>query len=214
MTRISKDTIVWAAMAGITEAQRTYAEWTRNIGYFSWAPEYLLTVSIANLLREHCGALTVWPEHSVADAARDAGAADAGIPQHMAANGRADLLLYWAKSPQPRAVIEVKRNVQSWNCIADDLARARALVLRNGKGNSFQLAMVVFSTTLVSRTDEARAIRTLTGRLARFASSADALSRTDWRCYLRAGDIAGTGEEYWAPAAVVFERRHAAMVDG
>lgn len=204
----TRETIINCTLAGIAEAQRTYASLTHNGGYFSWAPEYLITVSVAKVLGEACGGLAVWPEHNIADAARDAGAVGRGRQPQPDRQRRADLLLYPANDSRPRAIIEIKRNVDRLTRIAADLARVRATVTANGEHNSFELALVAFSTTLISN-GEGSAWATLSHRLSRMARGAADLSTGGWRCYLRTGCLAHDGHEFWSAAAVVLERERA-----
>lgn len=209
MTFVTNEIIINATLAGIGDAQRTYSELTSNSGYFSWAPEYLITVSVAKALRLQCDAVTVWPEHNISDALRDAGAGG-GDCRSEDGHRRADLLLYSARDMRPQAIIEIKHNVDRWGRIADDLVRVRETVGSNGAENSFEMAIVAFATTLLSNAGEGKAWRTLGGRLARLADEASSLSDDRWRCFLRAGTLAFNRHEYWAAGAVVLERREQA----
>lgn len=195
--------IVEAVLAGIADARHTYAAWTRNVGYFAWAPEYLITVSVAKAVWEWCAPLTVWPEYRLMDAMREAGAPDqAALPRHLDGNRRADLLLY-REASRPHAVVEVKRNVEGWGRIAADVERMRAMMA--GRDSSFQLGVVAFNCTLMGR-DGGRGAVVLKDRLARMAEAAGELALPGWRCGLAARGISYDGHEYWSAAAVVLER--------
>jgi hypothetical protein len=201
---LKADKIVSAILAGIVEARHTYAAWTANGGYFSWAPEYLITVSVAQAVWDWCAPLTVWPEYHLGDAARDSGPASPGAPTRawLEGNRRADLLIYRAGS-RPHAVVEIKRNVDGWGRIAADLDRMRSLL--SGDGGSFELGVVAFSCTHMAPAD-ARGRALLGARLRRMAEAAEGVAEPGWRCRLTSGEINHDGHEYWSAAAVVMER--------
>ncbi|HTH16469.1 MAG TPA: hypothetical protein VL974_07440 [Magnetospirillum sp.] len=190
--------IVDAVLAGIADAKHTFAAWTRNVGYFAWAPEYLITVSVAKAVWEWCAPLSVWPEYRLVDAMREAGVADARLD----GNRRADLLLY-REGARPHAVVEVKRNVEGWGRIATDVERLRTMVA--GARSSFQLAIVAFNCTLLG-TGSAKGGAVLKDRLSRMAEAADELSLPGWSCGLTARGVNWDGHEYWSAAAVVLRR--------
>lgn len=192
--------IVDAVLAGIADAKHTYAAWTRNVGYFAWAPEYLITVSVAKAVWEWCAPLSVWPEYRLMDAMREAGVPD-GHAQ-LDGNRRADLLLYRDGS-RPHAVVEVKRNVEGWGRIAADVERLRTMVA--GTESSFQLGIVAFNCTMLGAGGP-RGSSVLRDRLARMAEAAQDLSLPGWRCSLSARGINWDGHEYWSAAAVVLTR--------
>lgn len=197
--------IVEAILAGIADARHTYAAWTRNVGYFAWAPEYLITVSVAKAVWEWCPPVTVWPEFRLMDAIREA-----GLPDHPAlagrldGNRRADLLLY-REASRPHAIVEVKRNVENWSRIAPDVERMRSLVA--GGDSSFQLGVVAFNCTLLGRHGD-KGAAVLKDRLSRMAEAADELCLPGWRCTLSARGVNYDGHEYWSAGAVVLERLH------
>lgn len=203
MNKSSSASIVQAILAGIADARHTYAAWTRNVGYFAWAPEYLITVSVAKAVWEWCAPLTVWPEYRLMDAMREAGMPDGhALPGHLDGNRRADLLLY-REASRPHAVVEVKRNVEGWGRIAADVERMRTMVA--GAGSSFQLGVVAFNCTLMGREGD-KGAAVLKDRLSRMADAADELTVPGWRCCLAARGVSYDGHEYWSAAAVVLER--------
>ena len=195
--------IVESVLAGVADAKHTYAAWTQDGGYFAWAPEYLITVSVARKLWECCPPLTVWPEYRLTDAMREAGLdqrhARAG---QLDGNRRADLLLYREKS-RPHAIVEIKRNVDGWGRIAADVERMRALVA--GAESSFEMGVVAFNCTLIGGPD-GRGTAVLHERLARMDAAAAGLWQPGWTCRLLTGDMGFDGHEYWSAAAVVLER--------
>lgn len=194
--------IVNAVLAGVADARHTYAAWTRNAGYFSWAPEYLLTVSVAQSLWEWCAPLTVWPEFRLSDALRDASPGQNRTATRTDATRRADLLLYRGGA-QPHAIVEVKRNVDGWAKIAADMERLRTTVLMPGA--SFELGVVAFNCTLIGGT-KAKGGCILKDRLSRMADCLDEIRLPGWNCRLTARGINFDGHEHWAAAAVVLEK--------
>jgi hypothetical protein len=192
--------IVEAVLAGIADARHTYAAWTRNVGYFAWAPEYLITVSVAQAVWEWCAPLSVWPEYRLMDAMREAGVPD--LDAQLDGNRRADLLLY-REGSRPHAVVEVKRNVEGWGRIAGDVERLRAMIA--GAESSFQLGIVAFNCTLLGVNGN-KGATVLKERLARLAEAAEGLSLPGWNCQLSARGINWDGHEYWSAAAAVLER--------
>jgi hypothetical protein len=194
-------------MEGIAEAKSTYSAWTARGAYFAWVPEYVITVSVARTLSQWCSWLTVWPEYRLADAMRDAGMG--GGPRcHVGDNRRADLLLCWG-GDRPRALIEVKRNVESWARIATDVERLQTLLSTADGPGSFELGMVAFSSTVPGNGHDCRALDRLNDRLARVAALARSITLPGWRCGFRSRTAEFDGHEYWAAGAVVLERLEA-----
>lgn len=194
--------IVDAVLAGVADARHTYSAWTRNGGYFSWAPEYLITVSVAQSLWEWCAPLTVWPEFRLSDALRDTSRGAAAAPHRVEATRRADLLLY-RDGPSPHAIVEVKRNVDGWAKIAADVERLRTTMMI--PTSSFQLGMVAFSCTLMG-SSKAKGGCIMKDRLSRMADCVDDIRLAGWNCRLVARGINFDGHEHWAAAAVVVEK--------
>jgi len=202
MSSGTNSAIVNAALAGIEDARNTYAAWTRNGGYFSWAPEYLITVSVAQSIWEWCAPLTVWPEFRLSDALREASPNHPRPPGRIDASRRADLLLYRAPQ-QPHAIIETKRNVDGWGKIAADVERLRTTLV--APSSSFQLGMIAFSSTLMGN-GQVKGGFILKDRLSRLADCADDIRLPGWQCRLTARDINFDGHEHWSVAAVVLEK--------
>jgi hypothetical protein len=196
--------IVDAVLAGIADARHTYAAWTRNAGYFAWAPEYLITVSVAKAVWDWCAPLSVWPEHRLMDAMRDAGVPD--LQAQLDGNRRADLLLY-RQGSRPHAVVEVKRNVEGWGRIASDIDRMSVMLA--SPASSFQLGIVAFNCTLLAASG-VKGPAVLKDRLARLAEAAESVSVPGWRCRLSARGVSWDEHEYWSAAAVVLERERPA----
>ena len=194
-------TIVNAILSGIADARHTYAAWTRNGGYFAWAPEYLLTVSVAQSLWEWCAPAAVWPEFRLSDAVREA-----GRPSQQGSRAdwarRADILMY-RDSRQPHAIIEIKRNIDGWSKIAADVERLRTVL--TAPHSSFQLGVVAFNCTQMER-PESKGGTMLRHRLTRMAECADDIRLPGWQCYLSARGINFDGHEHWSAAAIVIEK--------
>jgi hypothetical protein len=199
------DNIVSAVLAGVVEARHTYAAWTGNGGYFAWAPEYLLTVSVAQAVWDWCAPLTVWPEFRLGDAVRDSGptCSRATVQLAQGDNRRADLLIY-GRDLRPCAVVEIKRNVDGWGRIADDVERLCSVVAR--KSSSFELGVVAFNCTHMAPAG-GRGRGVLADRLRRLGDFAGKVRRPGWNCRLISGRIDHDGHEYWSAAVVVVERK-------
>lgn len=202
MTSGTNSAIVDAALAGVADARHTYAAWTRNGGYFSWAPEYLITISVAQSIWEWCAPLTVWPEFRLSDALREASPTETRGPDRITASRRADLLLY-RDTQQPHAIIEIKRNVDGWGKIAADIERLRTTLA--APSSSFQLGMVAFNCTLMGNS-QVKGASILRDRLSRMADYADNIHQPGWHCRLTARGINFDGHEHWSAAAVVLEK--------
>lgn len=201
----SSEQIVDAILSGIADARHTYAAWTRNVGYFAWAPEYLITVSVAKAVWEWCSPVTVWPEFRLMDAIREACPVDhPALAGRLDGHRRADLLLY-REASRPHAIVEVKRNVDNWGRIAADVDRMRALM--TGGDSSFQLGVVAFNCTLLGR-DGDKGAAVLKDRLSRMAEAADEFRLPGWNCTLSARGVNYDGHEYWSAGAVVLRRVH------
>ncbi len=201
----TRNVVVTATIEGIAEAKSAYSAWTGRGGYFAWAPEYVITVSVARTLAQWCSWLTIWPEYRLVDAMRDAGIGRTGPKPIPNDNRRADLLLCW-NGDRPRALIEVKRNVESWARIATDVARLQSLLSKAEGPGSFELGVVAFSSTVLGDRGDRAARDLLNERLKRVARAACALTLPGWQCGFRARPVEFDGHEYWAAAAVVLER--------
>lgn len=198
----TNSSIVNAVLAGVADARHTYAAWTRNSGYFAWAPEYLITVSVAQSLWEWCPPLTVWPEFRLSDALRQNNPGHVRTQTRTDATRRADLLLYRG-GPLPHAIVEVKRNVDGWAKIAADIERLRTSVLI--PGSAFELGVIAFSCTQIGGS-KVKGGCILKDRLSRLADCVDEIRVPGWQCRLTARDVNFDGHEHWAAAAVVLEK--------
>jgi hypothetical protein len=143
-------------LEGIAQAQKDYAKWTD--GDWLWnAPEYLLSTFIAHNISKIKGAKYLTLENSAKSAIEDAGARGKGrLHSKMRANGRFDILLWWG-SYDPRAVIEVKNQINNADAIRNDLLRIKEVLKRKRNDSSFQFGIVAYYTsTIDSREFSAR----------------------------------------------------------
>ena len=116
--------VIQNTLCGISKAQIDYQSWSGYPAFKSpfAVPEYLMTTYIAKEIFDrgkHSHYITL--EHNTARAVKDAGGQRRGRPRHdLRPKGRFDILLWYANG-YPRAIIEVKRQVNSFNCIEDDV---------------------------------------------------------------------------------------------
>lgn len=145
--QVSIAEIAKGALKGIIKAQKEYEEWSG--GEWLWcAPEYFSTVFVAQEIAKLDGSKYVTVENGARAAIDDAGAMGRGrLHSKIRANGRFDILLWWATDETPRAPIEVKRHVIGIEKIKADLHRIEKVLHRNKADSSFQFGMVVFYTS-------------------------------------------------------------------
>jgi len=147
MPQVSMAEIACGALKGIIKAQKEYEKWSG--GEWLWcAPEYFSTVFVAQEIVKLEGAKCVTVENSARSAMDDAGAMGRGrLHGKIRANGRFDILLWWAADETPRAPIEVKCQVAGIGKIKTDLQRIEKVLHRNKAASSFQFGVVVFYTS-------------------------------------------------------------------
>ena len=138
-------------MKGIATAQKDFESWSG--GSWLWeAPEYLSTVYVARELARLKGTKFISLENNAKRALKDAGAIAHGpLHKHIRANGRFDILLFWANE-KPRAPIEVKGWVKQYKTIAADMRRLEEVIHRAKDKSSFQFGLMVFCTSTVNDT--------------------------------------------------------------
>ena len=212
MKKVSKQELLRAAFKGMQNAERKFSALTANSLYLNRAPEYLMTVSVAETLGKTAPNHMTWLEYQLKNARS---ASRGGTPEirpdihtsHGRGNGRCDILMCWAASKEPRAAFEIKRDVQSLHKIKSDVERI--LFMMNGglDGNTLQFGAVMFSTMAES----AHGQKVIRDRVAQFRANLD-----DWRETLGAKNrrlniISGgvkkrRAGDYWAPLALVAER--------
>ena len=134
-----------ATLLGIKVAQEKFVEWSGG-WWLGYAPEYLLTCSIAEAISNAEGSCFVTLEHSVTEMMYEAGTNRRGPwPKKLRGNGRADIVVWWA-CDEPRAIIEVKTDVYSLNKLRADIDRIANTLSKNGEGGSIQFGTLALFT--------------------------------------------------------------------
>ena len=143
---IRKDIVIDAILNGIKNAEKTHEQWSGGDS-LAYTAEHLINGFIVASIMEVTGAKYLTLENSckeTIDAAcpdRRGRIADAARP-----GGRVDLRLWWAKH-LPRAVIEVKNSVWSYDAqCAPDIDRIAKLLLI-GNQNTLQFGVFAFFTS-------------------------------------------------------------------
>ncbi|NQT26037.1 hypothetical protein HQ585_11820 [candidate division KSB1 bacterium] len=141
--QISIDKIVDATLAGIKFSHKQYYKWS-NGGWLWTAPEYLLTINIANKISEIEGAKFITLENGARYAIEDAGALKRGrLPQDIRERGRVDILVWWGKD-EPRAVIEVKNFIYDHQRYEKDIKRIKEFLKRKPDNSSLQFGLFAY----------------------------------------------------------------------
>ena len=211
MKRVTKQELIRAAFNGMQAAERKFSALTSNSVYLNRAPEYLLTVNVAEKLGKSAPNHLTWLEFQLSQA-RSERRGDHHRPTHMygRGDGRCDILMCWAASKEPRAAFEIKRDVQSLNKIKTDVERILYLMGDGVDGNTLQFGAVMFNTMAESMHGQ----QVIKSRVSQFREQLE-----DWRVTLggkhrRLNIIAGRVKkrragDYWAPLALVAERAQA-----
>lgn len=132
MSRVAYGTVREKILDGIEYATKVYEGMT-NGGRFEYAPEYLMTVDIANSIRG-LEKWTLWttPEWNVRKTLSEAKGMKQGSPERaLRLNGRYDIVV-WRKNHTPRFVVEVKHCVSGYSKLKDDVNRI-CTVFKNPK---------------------------------------------------------------------------------
>ena len=210
MKRVTKQDLIRAAFTGMKAAERKFSSLTSNTVHFNRAPEYLMTVNVAENLGKTAPNHLTWLEFKIDQARSDSLRGQAQpIPRHGKGGPRCDILMCWAASKEPRAAFEIKRDVQSLNKIKNDVERILYLMGDGVDGNTLQFGAVMFNTMAESIHGQ----KVIRDRVAHFRNHLD-----DWRVTLggknhRLNIISGgikkrRAGDYWAPLALVAERIH------
>lgn len=210
MKRVTKQELIRAAFNGMQVAERKFSSLTSNTVHLNRAPEYLLTVNVAEKLGKSAPNHLTWLEFQLNKARSDVrGCEPVEVPAETSIhqNGRCDILMCWAASKEPRAAFEIKRDVQSLNKIKGDVERILYLMGDGVDGNTLQFGAVMFNTMAES----AHGRHVIKARVAQFREHLE-----DWRTNLggknrRLNIISGgikkrRAGDYWAPMALVAER--------
>jgi hypothetical protein len=141
--QISIDKIVKATLSGIKKSQIQYEKWSG--GFWLWnAPEYLITMNVANKISEIAGPKYITLEYGSKSTIKDAGARGKGrLPKDVREKGRVDILLWWGND-KPRAVIEIKNYIYDIKQYDKDIKRIRELLKLNSDQSSLQFALFCF----------------------------------------------------------------------
>lgn len=142
MGRISRDQIIGAVVNAIEVSQKDYYEWSSE---WLWqAPEYLITVNVANSLGKLEGAKYVTLENSVKGALVEAGAVSKGRKHSsLRHSGRYDILFWWGNGT-PRVPIEIKNQVTRFEKIEEDIARIKTTLKQKNGANQFEFGLMGF----------------------------------------------------------------------
>jgi len=144
--QIPIESIIKRTLDGISKAQKDYEDWSG--GDWVWnAPEYMLTTYIAQKLSKTQGAKFITLENGAKSALTSAGAIGKGkLHSKIRSNGRFDILLWWGNN-SPRAVIEVKNQVECLHTIKKDLDRIKEVLKRKKNDSSFQFGLMAYYTS-------------------------------------------------------------------
>jgi len=215
MKRVSKQELLRAALNGLSVAERKFSSLTANTSFLNRAPEYLLTVNVAEKLGQSAPNHLTWLEFQLSQARSATRGFQPGLLRRNAqirrgygrGDGRCDILMCWAASQEPRAAFEIKRDVQSLGKIRKDVERILHLMNGGMDGNTLQFGAVLFNTMAESMHGQ----KVIRDRIAHFR---DQLS--GWRTELcgpnrRLNIISGSikkrrAGDHWAPLALVAER--------
>ena len=128
--QIAINVIIDHVLDGIVTAQNEYVKMSGGLWLWN-APEYLITVNVAQSLLKCDGTLYVTLENSVYNALKDAGGIGKGILQYdMRHNGKMDLLIWYAKN-DPRGIIEIKNQISGYDPIISDIKRIKAMLIKD-----------------------------------------------------------------------------------
>ena len=116
---ITEQELIDATLSAITNCQKTYLKWSYN-EWLSYAPEYFLTVKIAEEISKINKNKFITLEDNVEKTLDISNAKGRGkISTGTRANGRYDIVVWWANG-HPRAIIEVKNCVRNYRKIEED----------------------------------------------------------------------------------------------
>lgn len=143
MSKITKDELLKATLDGIIKAYKTYFKWSGEQWLWN-APEYLLTVKIAENIANIDKSKFVTLEDNVKTTLAHAGAVGQGrTSSKLRGNGRFDIVVWWAKT-DPRAVIEVKHRVYMYQNIEEDINRICHTLKRKSNNSSINCGIMAF----------------------------------------------------------------------
>ncbi|MBL4615917.1 MAG: hypothetical protein JKY27_13750 [Magnetovibrio sp.] len=206
MIRVTKQQLLRAALEGLNVAEKKFSALTANTLHLSRAPEYLLTVNIAEKLGKSAPNHLTWLEYQISQA-RSTTRGRQPRPEVCNPRGRCDILMCWAASKEPRAAFEIKRDVQSLNKVKQDVERILYLMGDGVEGNTLQFGAVLFNTMAES----AHGKQVIKNRMAQFHKNLETWRTTMCGKNRRLSIISGSikkraAGDFWAPMALVAER--------
>lgn len=139
---ITKKELIDTTLSAIIDSHEIYLRWGNE--WLKNAPEYLLTVKIAEKLANIDKNKFITLEDNVEKTLDNAGAKGQGrISSRIRANGRFDIVLWWAKG-DPRAIIEVKHRVYKFTNIEEDIIRICETLKRKSFQSSIKYGLIAF----------------------------------------------------------------------
>jgi len=216
MKRVTKQELIRAAFSGMQVAERKFSSLTSNTVHLNRAPEYLMTVNVADKLGKTAPNHLTWLEFQLNQARSDArGNRPQAARPFGRGNGRCDILMCWAASQEPRAAFEIKRDVQSLNKIKGDVERILYLMDDGIDGNTLQFGAVMFNTMAECR----HGGHVIKARVAQFREHLEGWRTTLGGKNRRLNIISGgikkrRAGDYWAPLALVAERANTSPSGG
>lgn len=202
--QIRQDVVIDAILNGIEDAEKAYEQWSGGAS-LAFTAEHLINAFIAKSIMQVSGAKFITVEDSCKYAIEKACIGRKGkIAKATRANGRIDLLLWWAKD-KPRAVIEVKNNVYNYKgqCAADIDRIARLLLI--GAENSLQFGIFAFYSSV----DDGK-VKTATEKLEHRYQTVLSRAFSAWDKQLSINGIKRVhkyGNGAWLGACIVLKRR-------
>ena len=133
--------IVTATLSGIKKSHRQYEKWSG--GFWLWnAPEYLITVNVANKIAEIGGPQFITLENGSRSMIEEAGARGRGrLPKDIREKGKVDILL-WYGNDKPRAIIELKNFIYDYKQYEKDIKRIKESLKLNTNQSSLQFGLL------------------------------------------------------------------------
>ena len=140
---ITEKELIDATLTAINNCQKTYLNWSYN-EWLSFAPEYFLTVKIAEEISKINKNKFITLEDNVENTLDISNAKGRGkISTGTRSNGRYDIVVWWANG-HPRAIIEVKNCVRNYRKIEEDITRICDSLNRKSKDSTLRHGFIAF----------------------------------------------------------------------
>lgn len=193
--------VVDATIVGIKNAQRQYHEWSG--GNWLWeAPEFFITTCIANQISTLEGSKYLTLENGASDAIVDAGARGRGrLHSHIREAGRVDILLWWADGT-PRAIIEVKNQINYLGQYHDDIKRIDKFLKRSPGTSSLQFGLFAFYDSAVNGPRKSAKLK-VADKLANIHGECKSLLGKQFSASLHKSEIHEEEDSAWAAACLL-----------